>query len=396
MLRAILALLILAIIEFYFVKKMDRVFDSKEYKKFRFYFLIYLNLFPVFGILYNWLRPEWIETDAYWLDLLLKFPFWFILLFILQFIIFYLPFELIKWLLIWLRKNKKESILKIERALILIIFLFFCVYMPVRVLYDWNTIDIAQFTYKKENLPADLIDFKIVLISDLQADKYTNGERLQNYIDLVNQQEPDLILIAGDLITGTPDYITTAAAYVGQLKAKYGVYSSIGDHDNWSYRGNNERSIGEMREALAPYNVPMLDNDTLDIQVGDAEIHSIFLTYTYSNRREDGVYTDLLKNSKKADLNIVVSHQPRPFLIEWAEESHFDLFLAGHTHGGQITFLTPFTTVTPTQFETSYVKEDYWYKNLYVIVSKGIGASFVPFRLNATPNISVIILEKRN
>ena len=84
----------------------------------------------------------------------------------------------------------------------------------------------------------------------LQADRYTNDTRLERFISKVNSTNPDLVLIAGDMITSTPNYINISAKYVGKFKSKYGIYSCIGDHDNWAYWQDNGRSVREITEAL--------------------------------------------------------------------------------------------------------------------------------------------------
>ncbi|MCK7526330.1 MAG: metallophosphoesterase [Ignavibacteriales bacterium] len=96
---------------------------------------------------------------------------------------------------------------------------------------------------KKNNLPKELDGFKIAFISDVQADRYTDEKRLKRYVDKINDSKPDLVLVAGDVITSTPDYIENAAKYLGMIKSKYGTYSCVGDHDNWAYRQDYERSL---------------------------------------------------------------------------------------------------------------------------------------------------------
>ena len=103
---------------------------------------------------------------------------------------------------------------------------------------------------KRNNLPKELDGFKIAFISDIQADRYTDEKRLMRYIDKINEANPDLVLIAGDVITSSPDYIETAAKYIGKIKSTYGTFSCVGDHDNWAYRQDYVRSLSEVTGAL--------------------------------------------------------------------------------------------------------------------------------------------------
>ena len=68
----------------------------------------------------------------------------------------------------------------------------------------------------------------------------------------------------------------------------------------------------------------------------------------------------------------------------------YDLFLAGHTHGGQITFLFPFLNLTPTMFETKYIRGKYEMGKMLIIITRGLGMSLVPMRYNSTPEITII------
>ncbi|NWG27169.1 MAG: metallophosphoesterase, partial [Ignavibacteriaceae bacterium] len=223
-------------------------------------------------------------------------------------------------------------------------------------------------------------------------DHYTDEGRLSNYINKVNGLNPDLILIAGDLITTGPDYIELSAREVGKLKAKYGVYSCIGDHDNWAYRNDYARSLTEVKSALDYHGVRMIDNDIKIIDVDGAEIAITFVTNTYVETIPENIL-DSLSGNNNGSFKIFLTHQPQPFLIESAEKNDFDLLLAGHTHGGQITLVFPFIQLTPTMFETKYIRGDFWFGDMLMIINRGLGMSLAPIRYNSTPEITLIILQ---
>jgi len=248
--------------------------------------------------------------------------------------------------------------------------------------------------YQKENLPLALENFKIVFISDIQADHYTDEKRLSNYLNKVNSLNPDLILIAGDLITTGPDYIELSAREVGKLKAKYGVYSCVGDHDNWAYRNDYVRSLTEVKSALNYHGVQMIDNNIKKINVDSAAIAITFITNTYVETVSQNIL-DSLSFNNEGNFKIFLTHQPQPRLIESGQNNGFDLLLAGHTHGGQITFVFPFIQLTPTMFETQYIRGDFWFGEMLMIVSRGLGMSLAPLRYNSTPEITLIKLVNK-
>ena len=154
---------------------------------------------------------------------------------------------------------------------------------------------VRTVNYEKKNLPDDLNNFKIAFIADLQADHYTDEGRLGDYIETVNSLEPDLVLIAGDFITTGPKYINISANLVGKLNAKQGVYSCIGDHDNWAYRGDVRRSLAEVKEALTKNNIEFVDNSQRVIEVGSSTIEVTFVTNTYVERIKKSVLDSVPK-----------------------------------------------------------------------------------------------------
>jgi predicted MPP superfamily phosphohydrolase len=244
------------------------------------------------------------------------------------------------------------------------------------------------------DLPQSLENFKIAFISDIQADHYTDKARLEKFVNTVNSLNPDLVLIAGDLITTGPDYISISGQEVGKIESKYGVFSCVGDHDNWAYRNDYAKSLAEVEASLYANKVEMVDNGIRIINVSDAEIEIAFITNTYVETISPKTL-DSLSSNGTGDFKIFLSHQPRPRLIEVAQKSDFDLYLAGHTHGGQITFVFPFVQLTPTMFETKFTKGDFWFGDMLLVVTRGLGMSLAPIRYNSTPEVTLISLKNK-
>jgi predicted MPP superfamily phosphohydrolase len=328
------------------------------------------------------------------IDYLLIYPFWIFFVLMIQCCLFFIPLDLIKLFSYLFLTKTRVHLIKIRSTLLFLITGFFIFYIPIRIIYDYNSVSIRIIEYQKKNLPSQLENFKIVFISDIQADHYTDEGRLSNYINKVNSLNPDLILIAGDLITTGPDYIELSAKEVGKLKAKYGVYSCVGDHDNWAHRNDYSKSLSEVMSALKINNVQMIDNDIKKIVVDSAEIAITFITNTYVETVPKNVL-DSLSSNNEGNFKIFLTHQPQPHIIESGQKHGFNLFLAGHTHGGQITFVFPFIRLTPTMFETEYIRGDFWFDSMLMIVSRGLGMSLAPIRYNSTPEITLINLVNK-
>ncbi len=402
MLRIVLALLVIFIIEFYFRKKIISALvanfpkvNPKILKRIFRIFLLFINIYPVF-LITAWLLLQTRVTlpEGMWFHYLIIYPFWLSVFIIIQSFLILFPIDIIRWILIPFYKKHKEKVLLYQHKVTIVVIGFFILYVPGRIIYDYYSVSTRIKEFKVANLHPDLQGLKITFIADTQVDRYTNRPRIQKFIESVNATNPDLVLIAGDLITSTPDYINLAAEMVGTIKSKYGVYSCVGDHDHWSYREDTQRSVREITEALAKHNVKMIDNDKLDLKIGNAVVRTTFVTNTYVNRLgEDKL--DTLLNQNNYDLKILLIHQPGEYYIQKAKEHNYNLFLAGHTHGGQVTFLFPFIKITPTMFETKYIRGDFYFDNMLMVVTRGLGMSLVPFRYNSTPEVTVIVLSNK-
>jgi hypothetical protein len=402
-LRLLIGIVILLTVEIYFIKKTNLSikilfpdFYQSKYRRVRKVFIIFFNLYPavLIGIyIYFAITGAYISSpDSIFIDYIFIYPFWIFFILLTQVGIYFLFIDIIKLLILPIYKKHKKKLLQIQSVIVFLLTVFFLIYIPARIIYDYNTVSVREVNYVKADLPEQLVNFKIAFIADIQADRYTDEERLENFIKEVNNLNPDLILIAGDLITTGPEFIVRSGEMVGKLIAKYGVYSCVGDHDNWAYRNDYERSLSEVKNSLLKNKVEMVDNGKRIISVDGADIGITFITNTYVSKVSDKILDSLSSNSK-GDLKIFLTHQPRNYLIEAAKKNHFDLYLAGHTHGGQLTLLFPFIQLTPTLFETKYVKGDFWFDDMLMIVTRGLGMSLAPVRYNSTPEVTLIVLN---
>ncbi|HEY6437819.1 MAG TPA: metallophosphoesterase [Ignavibacteriaceae bacterium] len=404
-LRLLIGIVILITAEYYFIRRLNLAtkhffpkFYESKFKLVKKIFLVWINLYPLvllfiftyFGITGSYLTAP----ESKIADYLLIYPFWVSFILMIQCFLFFIPMDLIKLLTSLFVRIGKEKLVRVHSVIVFAIAGFFILYIPIRVIYDYNVVDVRKINYKMNALPQSLENFKIAFISDIQADHYTDKPRLEKFVMTVNSLNPDLVLIAGDLITTGPDYITISGQEVGKIKSKYGVYSCVGDHDNWAYRNDYAKSLAEVEAALYANNVQMVDNGIRNINVGEARIDITFITNTYVETVPENIL-DSLASESFGDLKIFLAHQPRPHLIETAKKNDFDLYLAGHTHGGQITFVFPFIQLTPTMFETKYTKGDFWFGTMLLVVTRGLGMSLAPIRYNSTPEVTLIILQKK-
>lgn len=406
--RIIVFAVLVFLIEFYFIfklknsfktvlsKKTEKIFPSN---KLIISFLIFFNIYPAFLIV-NWSYSILTNTPVlipsnFLFDYLVIYPFWFYIIIAVQCILFYLILDIIKFLIYPIYKKYKSKLSLLFESTIFVIFIIFLFYVPLRILYDYNKIIIKTINYYNANLPEQLNNFKIAFISDIHADRYTDANRLSKFVSLVNKQHPQLVLAGGDFISSTPDYIYQAAKFIGQIKSKYGIYSCVGDHDVWAYRKNAQKSLNEVIHALAINGIKMIDNGNLTLRLDDQPVRITFITNTYTRRTNPLEIEKIASDVSKNVFKIFIIHQPEGPAIKIAEKNNYNLLLAGHTHGGQITFLFPFKNISPTMLETKYVKGVFHLNKMTMIVTNGLGMSLLPIRYNSTPEITIINLRKK-
>lgn len=405
--RSFLFAVLVFLVEFYFTRKIVKAvksifggFKPGRLKSVLIPLLLILNIYPVF-LISVWIyaalsgTPVLVPQNSYF-DYFVLYPFWSFIFIAVQCGLYFLLFDLIRIAIYPIYKKHKAKLRSYELKFIFLLTVFFTVYVPARVIYDYYNVSVRVVEYKKKDLPAALNNFKIVLVADIQADRYTDKERLTRFISKINSSHPDLVLIAGDVITSTPNYINEAAEFIGQIKSKYGVYACVGDHDNWAYRRDYKRSLNEITSALLKHNVEMVNNGKRIVKVDSTDIGISFVTNTYVEHISRTELDSLTNGKTKYGLKILLTHQPRQKIVDAAVKNNYDLMLAGHTHGGQVTFLFPFINLTPTLLETKYVRGDFHFGSTMLVVTRGLGMSLVPMRYNSSPEVTVIVVSKKN
>jgi uncharacterized protein len=339
-------------------------------------------------------RPETIgPPDSRIYDYLVEVPFWLVTIYSLQCSLLIVPLDLVHLGLARFGVAAGQHWRWRRNALALLVCAGFLVYVPARIAIDSSELEVRVHQVASADLPADLDGFEIALIADMQADQYTNVERLAQLVDAANRERPDLVLIAGDMITRAPRFIEVAAGQAARLSAPHGVLACIGDHDNFAYRDRG-RSLREVREALARRGIQMLDNQVREIQVGGATVAVILATHNYVSRIDRETTRALLDRARGADLAVLLAHQPGGQLVADAAAGGVDLFLSGHTHGGQINFWFPFVDITPVRIENRYISGSYQVGDMLLTVSSGLGMSVAPFRYRSPATLDIVRLRR--
>lgn len=236
-------------------------------------------------------------------------------------------------------------------------------------------------TLTKEDiyLPNLKNEMSILMITDLHISRLLPHRKIQQIIDLANASKPDVIVLVGDILDSPASVAQGYLHYLAELKAKYGVYYVLGNHE---YLIDVNKDLELMRslpnvKVLLNQNVVIDDNVNL---VGVSDLIGI---------KKDYLEPDLksaLKGINTTLPTILLSHQPN--IIKYIN-SKIDLVLSGHTHGGQI---FPFSIGV--YFANPFL---YGLKNIndtQLYISQGSHLSVTYGRLGTQSEINLLTLKK--
>lgn len=223
---------------------------------------------------------------------------------------------------------------------------------------------------------------RALLISDIHvAGPDMPPARLERIVAQINAVRPDLVLIAGDLVSdrraASRRYsMADAVAPLGRLRPTLGSFAVLGNHDHW-------RNAAEARSALAAAGIRVLDNAAAE--AGPLAIGGLDDAFT----GHDDLGRTLAAMRSRRGARILLSHSPDPFP---AVPPEVGLMLAGHTHCGQIRLplLGAVSTMSDhgDRYACGIVREG----GKTLIVGAGVGTSLLPLRLGVRPDMWLITL----
>ncbi len=215
----------------------------------------------------------------------------------------------------------------------------------------------------------------VAVASDIHLGTIIGRERLGKLVDTINNLNPDLILLPGDIVDEdlAPVIRQNLGETLRSLKAKYGVFAVTGNHE---YIGGVEEAC----KYLVEHNIRVLRDEALTIVDGITLIGREDRSINQFTGQRRKPLSELVDGAAKNSVVILMDHQP--FGLNEAVEQGADLQLSGHTHHGQ---LWPFHLITKAVYEISWGYEKRGQTQFYV--SSGAGTWGPPVRLGNTPEI---------
>lgn len=246
---------------------------------------------------------------------------------------------------------------------------------------------------KLRRLPREFNGFRIAQLSDIHIGPFMTSADVRHVVEMTNALRPDLIVLTGDYITWDPSTQEAAVESLSGLKAPFGIYGCLGNHEQWTH---TQASITRL---FAKRNIRILRQERAPIQVGGENLNLMgvdFESHGHVGHLSEGYQGPYLQGVARLmqpdQVNILLSHNPNTF--NRAAEMGIDLSLAGHTHGGQIAleFISP--DLSPARLITPYVEGHFERPGGQLYVNRGIGTIGVPIRFDAPPEITLFELVR--
>jgi predicted MPP superfamily phosphohydrolase len=253
-----------------------------------------------------------------------------------------------------------------------------------------HEIEVTHRTLRVRDLPDAFIGFRFVQLSDIHLEEYTEAWFLKRAVDLINQLNPELVLITGDFVSRGPASdkyawraAGTAAEVLEGLKAPQ-RYACLGNHDVGV-------GAGHVIAPLAAHGTPMLIDSYIPIERGS--------DYFWLCGSDDA-------GTRDPDLNLAVPDAPSAPVILMCHEPDYvdhvirhprfpwiDAMLSGHTHGGQVRLPVLGPLILPPMGK-KYIEGSFRFGDMELYVNRGLGTVGLPLRLNCPAEITQFTMQR--
>ena len=256
-----------------------------------------------------------------------------------------------------------------------------------------TALELNHYTISSDRLPEAFDGYRIAHVSDLHNTEM--GKDNEKLLDMLQEADPDIIAITGDIIDSRNTDIDVALQFTKDAMEIAPCYYVTGNHEA------RVSEYDELKEGMIELGVAVLEDVHINLEQSGETISLLgvndpsFQTDYLFGDSETVMQSKLHEITNEEDTyTILLSH--RPELFEVYTESKVDLVLSGHAHGGQ--FRLPFVggLVAPNQgLFPKYDAGLYTEENTNMVVSKGIGNSILPFRFNNRPEVILIELQSK-
>ncbi len=274
-----------------------------------------------------------------------------------------------------------------------------------------NQIEVREVNIVSDRIPQQFNGFTIVQLSDMHVGTWGNDTAfVSRLVDSVNARTPDIIFFTGDIVNRHTPELEPFLKPLSRLRARHGVISVLGNHDYGDYiTWDNPKERDENNALLAEWEKSigwdLLNNDHRIIRHNGDSIAVIGVEnwgeppFHQYGRLSEAYPPEKILSSNTADpvYKILLTHNPEHWRQEVSEKTNIDLTLSGHTHAMQTRLKFGKKEWSPAVFKYEewgglYRKHNSAGKPSEIYVNIGSGEVGMPFRIGATPEVTVLTL----
>lgn len=261
---------------------------------------------------------------------------------------------------------------------------------------------VLKYQLEFDDLPPAFDGFTITQISDIHSGSFTNKKKINYGVDLINQQQSDMILFTGDIVNDRADEMDDWIDMFKTLKAPFGKYSILGNHDygdyiTWPTAADKTANFEKVKAIHPKIGFELLMNEHRYIEKDGQKLALIGVENWGKGFNQKGDLAKASQGVSQDDFKILLSHDPSHWELKVKQDDfNYNLTLSGHTHGLQMGIEIPgFIKWSPSKYFYKQWAGLYEEFGRYVNVNRGFGYHAFPGRVGIWPEITVIELKTK-
>lgn len=239
---------------------------------------------------------------------------------------------------------------------------------------------IEHHSIQLPRLPKAFDGFRIVHLSDIHHSPFTSKEQIERAVDTANRLKPDIIALTGDYISHDRQYAVPCAELLGRLRARYGVYAVLGNHDHWT-----DASL--ITDLFRAEGITVLVNQGMRFELNGEAFWLAGVDDTMVGLEDLSL---ALAGARENEMKLLLAHNP--IILRRAARARVDLVLSGHTHGGQVKLRSE---RSPSGRPRRRLLRGLGRQgDTQIYVTRGLGTVVLPIRYGCPPEVSLLELRR--
>jgi predicted MPP superfamily phosphohydrolase len=228
-------------------------------------------------------------------------------------------------------------------------------------------------------LPKAFEGFRIVQLSDIHHSPFTSREQIEYAVDTANSLRPDIVALTGDYISKERQYAAPCAELLGTLRARYGVFAVLGNHDHWT-------DAPLITDLFRAEGITVLVNQGMRFEQRGAAFWLAGVDDTMVGLEDLPL---ALAGARENEMKLLLAHNP--IILRRAARAGVDLVLSGHTHGGQVNLRSERSASGRPRRRLLKGLASQGETQIYV--TRGLGTVVLPIRYGCPPEVSLLELR---